>query len=221
MLSRHWSYRRSRWEWSSRSRSCRRCPRFLTRGRPADAVTVCNRSSSWPSARFWPAPARMPRSRSGRSVPQDPVMVRRASPHATTFGRVLAAVDAAALQQTLTGWVLDRCQARRRSALADMRPRLNGRVVVAFDGKALRGARDGSGGQVKVVGVFDHAFGLVLTQAEGAAGGELAAFVPVNRPGSDGRFRPPRGLRWRWCDGSCSRTRPVGGNRSPSAAARC
>jgi hypothetical protein len=79
-------------------------------------------------------------------------MVCRASPHATTFGRVLAAVDAAALQQTLTGWVLDRCQARRGSALADVRPRRDGRVVVAFDGKTLRGARDGTGGQAKLVG---------------------------------------------------------------------
>jgi hypothetical protein len=50
-------------------------------------------------------------------------MVCRASPHATTFGRGLAAVDVAVLQRTLTGWVLDRCQARRRSALADMQPR--------------------------------------------------------------------------------------------------
>jgi predicted transposase YbfD/YdcC len=108
-----------------------------------------------------------------------PVMVCPASPHATTFGRVLAAVDAAELQQTLTGWVLDRCQARRRSALADVRPRRDGRVVVAFDGKTLRGARDGTGGQAKMVGVFDHAFGLVLTQAEVTAGDELAAFVPA------------------------------------------
>ena len=108
-----------------------------------------------------------------------PVMVCRASPHATTFGRVLAAVDAAALQQTLTGWVLDRCQARRRAALADVRARRDGRVVVAFDGKTRRGARDGTGGQAKLVGVFDHAFGLVLTQAEVAAGDELAAFVPA------------------------------------------
>ncbi|WP_208983289.1 transposase family protein [Geodermatophilus obscurus] len=36
------------------------------------------------------------------------------TPHATTFGRVLAAVDAAALQRALTGWVLARRQDRQR-----------------------------------------------------------------------------------------------------------
>jgi predicted transposase YbfD/YdcC len=101
------------------------------------------------------------------------------TPHATTFGRVLAAVDAAALQRALTGWVLTRSRARAPQAGDGARPRGENRVVVAVDGKTLRGARAGSGGQTKLVAVFDHAENLVLSQAEVVDGDELAAFPVV------------------------------------------
>jgi hypothetical protein len=51
--------------------------------------------------------------------------------------------------------------------------------VLAFDGKTLRGARIGPGGQAKLVAVFDHTRGLVLSQAEVTGGDELGAFIPV------------------------------------------
>ena len=101
------------------------------------------------------------------------------TPHATTFGRVLAAVDAAALQRALTGWVLTRRQDRQRQRAQHVRPRGEVRPVVAVDGKTLRGARDGPGGQAKLIAVFDHAEGLALTQAEVSGGDELAAFTAV------------------------------------------
>src|SRR3954471_6209306 len=52
-------------------------------------------------------------------------------------------------------------------------------MVLAFDGKTLRGARDGDGRQAKLVAVFDHVHRLVLSQAEVTGGDELAAFVPL------------------------------------------
>ncbi len=51
--------------------------------------------------------------------------------------------------------------------------------MLAVDGKTLRGARDGHGGQAKLIAVFDHAEGLALAQVEVSGGDELAAFTAV------------------------------------------
>lgn len=101
------------------------------------------------------------------------------TPHATTFGRVLAAVDPAALQRALTGWVLARRAGRRRQHADGARPRGEGRTVLAVDGKTLRGARDEDGEQAKLVAVLHHADRLALAQVEVVGGDELAAFVAV------------------------------------------
>ncbi|HVI36884.1 MAG TPA: ISAs1 family transposase [Gaiellales bacterium] len=102
------------------------------------------------------------------------------TPHATTFGRVVAALDPAALQQALTGWVLTRRAGRRRqSAGHGPAPSGQARTVLAVDGKTLRGARDEHGQQTKLLAVFDHADHLALSQVEVVGGDELAAFVPV------------------------------------------
>src|SRR3954462_3916668 len=101
------------------------------------------------------------------------------TPHATTFGRVLAAVDPAALQRALTGWILTRRAARRRGHAHDAQPRGEGRTVLAVDGKTLRGAREEHGQQAKLVAVLDHAEHLALSQVQVVDGDELAAFVPV------------------------------------------
>jgi predicted transposase YbfD/YdcC len=101
------------------------------------------------------------------------------TPHATTFGRVLAAVDPVALQRPLTGWVLSRREGRRRQHADGGRSRGEDRAVLAVDGKTLRGARDERGDQTKLLAVFDHAEHLVLSQVEVVGGDELAAFVPV------------------------------------------
>jgi len=115
-----------------------------------------------------------------------PVGVCRSSPHAATFARVLAAVEVTVLQQALTGWVLARRAAVHapahpsEGARGDVgRPVAQDRTVLAFDGKNLRGARTGTGGQAKLAAVFDHAHGLVLAQAEVVGGDELAAFIPA------------------------------------------
>ena len=101
------------------------------------------------------------------------------TPHATTFGRVLAAVDPAALQRALTAWVLNRRDARGRQRANPSRPRGEGRTVLAVDGKTLRGARGEGGEQTKLVAVFDHAEHLALAQVQVVGGDELAAFAAV------------------------------------------
>jgi predicted transposase YbfD/YdcC len=101
------------------------------------------------------------------------------TPHATTFGRVLAAVDPAALQRALTGWVLTRRATRRRALGDHAQPRGEDRTVLAVDGKALRGAHDDQGERVQLVAAFDHVEHLVLSQTAVVDGDELAAFAPV------------------------------------------
>ena len=107
------------------------------------------------------------------------VVVCGPTPHATTFGRVLAAVDAVALQAVLTGWVLPRREAGSRRRAEVTRPRGEDRTALAVDGKTLRGARDPEGGQSKLVAVFDHTDGLVLSQTQVIDADELAAFATV------------------------------------------
>ncbi len=101
------------------------------------------------------------------------------TPHAATFGRVLAAVDPAALQRTLTVWVMSRRAVRRQQHAHHARPGSEDRTVLAVDGKTLRGTRDKGGEQVQLVAVFDHAEHLALAQVEVVDGDELAAFAPV------------------------------------------
>jgi predicted transposase YbfD/YdcC len=100
-------------------------------------------------------------------------------PYATTFGRVLAAIDPDALQRALTGWILARRRGRRGQRAPDARRRGEQRTVLAVDGKTLRGARIADGGQVKLVSVFDGADRLVLSQVQVTDGDELAAFATV------------------------------------------
>jgi hypothetical protein len=50
-------------------------------------------------------------------------------------------------------------------------------VVLAADGKTLRGARQPDGAQTKLVGLYDHAHHLVLTQTPVIGGDEIAAFT--------------------------------------------
>jgi len=99
-----------------------------------------------------------------------------APPSAATFRRVLAAVDIAAVEAALTGWVTGR-QARAQAARPTGTTVAEGRTVVAVDGKTLRGSKDADSQQTKLVSVYDHAHQLVLTQTAVAAGDEVAAFT--------------------------------------------
>src|ERR687889_190650 len=98
-----------------------------------------------------------------------------APPSASTFRRVLAAVDITAVEAALTRWVIGR-QARCRQRGPGGTTAAEARTVLAVDGKTLRGSRDGNGQQTRLVSVYDHAHQSVLTQAPVAGGDELAAF---------------------------------------------
>lgn len=97
-------------------------------------------------------------------------------PHASTFRRLLSRLDPVALQAAVTGWVLTRRTAALARAHPPGGPAAERRIVVAADGKTLRGTRTPEGVQVKVFGVYDHACGLVLTQTTVVDGDEIAAF---------------------------------------------
>ncbi|WP_207892919.1 hypothetical protein [Micromonospora sp. MW-13] len=62
----------------------------------------------------------------------------------------------------LTGWLRSRITV---TPAQDRRPRL----VIAVDGKALRGARLPDGGQVHLLSAYDTSAGLVLAQVRIAA----------------------------------------------------
>jgi predicted transposase YbfD/YdcC len=98
-------------------------------------------------------------------------------PHTRTFRRLLCRLDPAALQAALTGWVLGRRTAALAQAHPAGGPAAERRVVLAADGKTLRGARTPAGAQAKVFGIYDHASGLVLTQTSVAEGDEIATFT--------------------------------------------
>lgn len=96
------------------------------------------------------------------------------TPSAATFARVLAAVDPAALQAALNGWITTRLAAGDgREPVGRRRPR----QALAVDGKVLRGARTPDG-QVKLVAAYDQSAGVVLGQVVVVGGDEIAA-LPV------------------------------------------
>ncbi len=105
------------------------------------------------------------------------VIVCADPPHASTFRRLLSRLDPAALQAALTCWVLGRRTAVLAQAHPAGGPTAERRVVLAADGKTLRGARGPDGAQAKVFGVYEHASGLVLTQTSVIDGDEIAAFT--------------------------------------------
>src|SRR3954454_4257415 len=67
--------------------------------------------------------------------------VAGAPPSASTFRRVLAAVDITAVEAALTVWVTG-CRARAQAARPSGMTVAEGRTVVAVDGKTLRGSKD-------------------------------------------------------------------------------
>ena len=101
------------------------------------------------------------------------VPVGRRSPHASTFRRLLSRVNVAALEAALTGWVLGRRAAAAESAGG---PLAEQRVVLAADGKTLRGSSRADGSQTKLFCLYDHAQFLVLAQTPVLDGDEIAAF---------------------------------------------
>jgi hypothetical protein len=94
----------------------------------------------------------------------------RAVPDLVTIWRVLTAVDPAALDRALGAWVSAR--------LAAQRP--GGRVVLAVDGKTVRGARTGDGMAPHLLACLDHGTGVVLGQVQvGAKTNEITLFTAL------------------------------------------
>jgi predicted transposase YbfD/YdcC len=98
------------------------------------------------------------------------------SPSLWTFRRVLCTVDVAAVEAALSAWVLGRRSAAARAA-EPAGPRAAERVVLACDGKTVRGSRTGTGPATALFGVFEHRHHLVLTQRAIEQGNEIAAFA--------------------------------------------
>jgi predicted transposase YbfD/YdcC len=121
-------------------------------------------------ARSWTALAQW--ARDG----QHKVALCGASPSLWTFRRVLCAVDVAAVEAALSAWVLARRTAAARAQVT-AGPRAVERVVLACDGKTVRGSRTAEGTATALFSVFEHRHHLVLTQRAIEAGNEIAAFA--------------------------------------------
>lgn len=94
-------------------------------------------------------------------------------PAATTVWRLLCRVDAAVLSQVLGRWL------HGRTAPVPAVGRW-WRLVVAVDGKVVRGARLADGRQVHLLSAYDTRTGIVLAQVQiGAKSNEIPAFTPL------------------------------------------
>ena len=94
----------------------------------------------------------------------------RAVPDLVTIWRVLTAVDPAALDRALGAWV--------NARLAAQRP--GGQVVLAVDGKTVRGARTSDGTAPHLLACLDHGTGVVLGQVQvGAKTNEITMFTAL------------------------------------------
>ena len=97
-------------------------------------------------------------------------------PSLWTFRRVLCDLDVTAVEAALSAWVLDRRQTAARAAVS-AGPRAAERVVLACDGKTVRGSRSKAGPATALFSVFEHRHRLVLTQRAVCDGNEIAAFT--------------------------------------------
>lgn len=112
-------------------------------------------------------------------VRHDPIAGVARPPHEATIRRVLARVDADALDAIFTAWL-----AARRRVLLQAKPESPGerpkRQAIAVDGKALRGARLDEHQTVHLLSAFDHASGLVLAQTDvDGKTNEITRFQPL------------------------------------------
>ena len=100
-------------------------------------------------------------------------------PEASTFRRVLCAVDVTALEAALAAWIggrRDHATTAEQTA-GSLEPAAARRQVIAVDGKTLRGTRTAGGPPTQLFAAYDHRHALVLTQAAIVGADELAAFA--------------------------------------------
>lgn len=92
-------------------------------------------------------------------------------PSESTIRRTLARVDATVLDQVIGVWAWLRTNT------------VNGRRVIAVDGKTLRGAKDAAGHLTHLLAVLDHGSGVVLGQVEvGAKTNEIPLITDLLAP---------------------------------------
>jgi predicted transposase YbfD/YdcC len=101
---------------------------------------------------------------------RDPLTGRRHAAGEATIRRVLARIDADALDLAVGAWLADRLRPPTRRC----------RRAIAVDGKTLRGATGEDGAAVKLLAAFDHTHGVVLAQRDvDAASNEISVFGPL------------------------------------------
>ena len=97
-----------------------------------------------------------------------------AIPTGSTVWRLLIRLDPQHLQAVLTGWLRSRLPAKPAPGTR------SSRVVIAVDGKVMRGARLPDGRQVHLLSAYDTTTGVVLAQVCIAAkSNEIPAFTPL------------------------------------------
>lgn len=98
----------------------------------------------------------------------DPLFPQRSWPAESTIRRLLARVDADALDRAVGAW------------LADRQAGSDGLRGLAVDGKSLRGAARAKGRKIHLLAACDHADGLALAQLDvGEKTNEITCFQPL------------------------------------------
>src|SRR5680860_345739 len=93
------------------------------------------------------------------------------APHTATFRRALAAVDADALDQVVGAWLLEQVRQGRVE---------QARLVLALDGKSMRGALNDDGRAVHLFSAMVHGEGAVVGQQQvDVKSNEISAFRPL------------------------------------------
>lgn len=96
---------------------------------------------------------------------------RYIAPHPETFRRALAAVDVGELDAVVGAWLFDQVRAGRVGA---------DQLVVALDGKSLRGSARADGRATHLFSAMVHGSGVVIGQAEvDHKSNEITAFCPL------------------------------------------
>jgi hypothetical protein len=97
-------------------------------------------------------------------------------PSKGTIWRVVSGADAAAVDAVIGAWLAAQALARDTAAGIDS----SGLVAIMVDGKAVRGALDADGEQVRLLAAATHDDALVLGQVEvGVKSNEIPQFAPL------------------------------------------
>lgn len=100
-----------------------------------------------------------------------PAKKRYVAPHADTIRRALASVDAAALDEVVGTWLLRQVRSGRLH---------HDQLVLALDGKSMRGAWNSEGRAVHLFAAMVHGTGVVVGQHQvDAKSNEITAFRPL------------------------------------------